>query len=86
MSTEQVLRAAIVKRMFGYSYEQLAFHLMDSISLRCGRFAASAWRIRALRNRPWRKTLCHGSSCDVEIDLQLSQITMAQHAQPLKCG
>jgi IS5 family transposase len=34
MSAEQVLRAAIVKRMFGYSYELLPFHLMDSISLR----------------------------------------------------
>jgi IS5 family transposase len=34
MSAEQVLRAAIVKRMFGYSYEQLPFHLTDSISLR----------------------------------------------------
>jgi transposase, IS5 family len=34
MSAEQVLRAAIVKRMFGYSYELLPFHLTDSISLR----------------------------------------------------
>jgi IS5 family transposase len=34
MSAEQVLRAAIIKRMFGYSYERLPFHLMDSISLR----------------------------------------------------
>jgi IS5 family transposase len=34
MSAEQVLRAAIVKRMFGYSYELLPFHLADSISLR----------------------------------------------------
>jgi IS5 family transposase len=34
MSAEQVLRAAVVKRMFGYSYELLPFHLMDSISLR----------------------------------------------------
>ena len=34
MSAEQVLRAAIVKQMFGYSYELLPFHLADSISLR----------------------------------------------------
>ena len=34
MSAEQVLRAAIVKQMFGYSYELLPFHLTDSISLR----------------------------------------------------
>jgi IS5 family transposase len=34
MSAEQVLRAAILKQMFGYSYELLPFHLTDSISLR----------------------------------------------------
>ena len=34
MSAEQVLRAAIIKQMFSYSYELLPFHLMDSISLR----------------------------------------------------
>ena len=31
MSAEQVLRAAIIKQMEGYSYEDLAFHLMDSV-------------------------------------------------------
>ena len=34
MSAEQVLRAAIIKQMFGFSYELLPFHLADSISLR----------------------------------------------------
>jgi len=34
MSAEQVLRAAILKRMFDYSYELLPFHIVDSISLR----------------------------------------------------
>ena len=34
MSAEQVLRAAIVKQMFGFSYDLLPFHLADSISLR----------------------------------------------------
>ena len=34
MSTEQVLRAAIGKQLFGYSYELLPFHLADSILLR----------------------------------------------------
>ena len=33
MSAEQVLRSAIVKILFGFSYEQLAFHLVDSQSL-----------------------------------------------------
>ena len=34
MSAEQVLRATLVKQMHGYSYEELAFHLADSLSFR----------------------------------------------------
>lgn len=34
MTAEQVLRAAIVKQMEAYSYEELAFHLCDSASYR----------------------------------------------------
>jgi IS5 family transposase len=34
MTAEQVLRAGIVKQMFGFSYEELAFHIVDSKSLR----------------------------------------------------
>lgn len=34
MSAEQVLRAALIKQMHGFSYEQLAFHLADSLSFR----------------------------------------------------
>jgi transposase, IS5 family len=34
MAAEQVVRAALVKQMFGFSYEQLAFHLSDSLALR----------------------------------------------------
>jgi IS5 family transposase len=34
MSAEQVVRTAIVKQMFGFSYQDLAFHLIDSASLR----------------------------------------------------
>jgi IS5 family transposase len=34
MSAEQVIRAAIIKQMEGYSYDDLAFHLMDSICYR----------------------------------------------------
>jgi IS5 family transposase len=34
MSAEQVLRALVVKQMNGYSYEELSFHLADSISYR----------------------------------------------------
>ena len=34
MSAEQVLRAAIIKQMESYSYEELAFHLLDSVCYR----------------------------------------------------
>ena len=34
MSAEQVLRAAIVKALFGFTYKELAFHLIDSRTLR----------------------------------------------------
>lgn len=34
MSAEQVLRAAIIKQREGYSYEDLAFHLLDSVCYR----------------------------------------------------
>ncbi len=30
MTAEQVLRVAIIKQMEGYSYRELAFHLVDS--------------------------------------------------------
>jgi IS5 family transposase len=34
MTAEQVLRAALIKKMFEFSYEELAFHIADSVSLR----------------------------------------------------
>ena len=34
MSAEQVLRCAVAKTLFGFSYEELAFHIVDSQSLR----------------------------------------------------
>jgi IS5 family transposase len=34
MTAEQVIRAAIVKQMFEFSYQDLAFHLVDSVSLK----------------------------------------------------
>jgi IS5 family transposase len=34
MSADQVLRCAIVKILFGFSYDELAFHIVDSQSLR----------------------------------------------------
>ena len=34
MSADQVLRAAIIMRLFEFTYEQLAFHISDSRCLR----------------------------------------------------
>ena len=34
MTADQVVRAAIVKQMFGFTYQELAFHIVDSKSLR----------------------------------------------------
>jgi len=34
MTAEQVIRSAIIKQMENYSYEDLAFHLLDSVSYR----------------------------------------------------
>lgn len=34
MTAEQVVRAALVKQMFGFSYDELSFHLSDSLVLR----------------------------------------------------
>ena len=34
MSCEQVLHAAIVKMLFGFPYRHLAFHIVDSLSIR----------------------------------------------------
>ena len=34
MSAEQVLRAAVIKQMNSYSYEELAFHILDSVCYR----------------------------------------------------
>jgi transposase, IS5 family len=44
LSADQILRAAIIKQMFGYSYEDLAFHLADSETNRlfCGYSSAAA--------------------------------------------
>ena len=33
MTAEQVMRAAVAKQIFGYSYRDFAFHIADSISL-----------------------------------------------------
>ena len=51
MTAEQVLRAAVIKQMHGLSYEDLEFHLADSVSFR------SFCRIDAWQEGPKKSTL-----------------------------
>ncbi len=53
LGAEQLLRAAIVKLLFGFSYLQLEFHLADSLTFR--RFCRLA-----IHERPRRKALQQG--------------------------
>jgi IS5 family transposase len=65
MSAEQVLRAAIIKQMFGFSYELLPFHLADSVSLRrfcrigiadkCFKKSAIAKNIKRISAATWER-------------------------------
>ena len=65
LSAQQVLRAAIVKQMNGFSYEALAFHLADSLTYRrfCGfthpldvpRKSALAKNIKRICEATWQK-------------------------------
>ena len=53
LGAEQLLRAAIIKLLFGFSYEQLAFHLADSLTFR--RFCRLG-----LHEKPKKKALQQG--------------------------
>jgi hypothetical protein len=55
MSAEQVLRAAIVKALFGFSYQQLAFHLVDSRALR--RFCRIGFADKGFKKSVLNKTI-----------------------------
>jgi IS5 family transposase len=80
MSAEQVLRAAIVKQMFGFSYELLPFHLADSTSLRgfcrigiadkCFKKSAIAKNIKRIGAGSWeqinRVLVAHGNEEKIE--------------------
>ena len=65
MSAEQVLRAAIIKQMSGFSYELLPFHLADSVSLRrfcrigiadkCFKKSAIAKNIKRISANTWEQ-------------------------------
>ena len=80
MSAEKVLRAAIVKQMFGFSYELLPFHLADSTSLRgfcrigmadkCFKKSAIAKNIKRIGAGSWeqinRILVAHGNEEKIE--------------------
>jgi transposase, IS5 family len=80
MSAEKVLRAAIVKQMFGFSYELLPFHLADSNSLRgfsrigiadkCFKKSGIAKNIKRISGATWeqinRILVAHGNQEKVE--------------------
>jgi transposase, IS5 family len=65
LSADQVLRAAIVKQIYGFSYEDLAFHLADSQTYRnfCGFYLAEqapkksslASNIKRVKAATWEK-------------------------------
>ena len=69
MSADQVLRCAIIKILFGFSYEELAFHIVDSQSIRwfCRigmadkGFKKSALNknIKAISEQTWQAINCH---------------------------
>ena len=80
MSAEQVLRAAIIKQTEGFSYEELAFHLVDSRSYRnfCRigiahkgfKKSALCSNIKAISEQSWesihRLVLAYGESKKME--------------------
>ncbi len=80
LSAEQVLRAALIKQMNGFSYEALAFHLADSRSymrflgfthpLEVPRKSALAETIRRISDETWeavnRVVVGHAEACGVE--------------------
>ena len=53
MTAEQVVRSAIIKQMEGFSYEDLAFHLLDSLSYR--RFCRIGFAHKGFQ----KSALCH---------------------------
>ncbi len=55
MSAEQVLRAALVKALFGFTYQQLAFHMVDSRALR--RFCLIGFADKGFKKSVLNKTI-----------------------------
>jgi len=65
MSAEQVLQAAMIKQMEGFSYRDLAFHLMDS--------RAYSGICRSDIGRPFRKLALQGNYIYLSRDLGTDQ-------------
>jgi IS5 family transposase len=55
ITAEQVLRAALVKQMFGFSYRDLAFHITDSVSL--SRFVRIGFADRPFKHTAWAENI-----------------------------
>lgn len=74
MSGEQVLRVILVKQLGGFSYDELAFHLADSISYR------AFCRFDVGRPIPNRKTLQRNVKKVEAITLERINVALVEHA------
>jgi len=78
MSGDQVLRVLMVKQMNGFSYEELAFHLADSVSYR------SFCRFGAFEHVPSRATLAENLKKVQAATLETILRLLVRHAIELK--
>jgi len=78
MSGDQVLRALVIKQMNGFSYEELAFHVVDSVSYR------SFCRFGAFERAPSRATLAQNLKKVQPATLEQILQRLVRHAMGLK--
>lgn len=74
MSAEQVLRAIVVKQLGGFSYDELAFQLADSISYR------AFCRFEIGRPTPTKKTLQRNIKMIEALTLERINVALVEHA------
>ena len=74
MSGEQVLRVILVKQLGGFSYDELAFHLADSISYR------AFCRFEVGRPIPTKKTLQRNVKKVDALTLERINVALVEHA------
>jgi IS5 family transposase len=77
LSGDQVLRILLIKQMNGFSYEELAFHLADSVSYR------SFCRFGALEKTPARSTLAENLKKVTQKTLEKIQRRIVRYALEL---